>query len=89
MLFSANGSARQPFALQASFDRALDLLNNFLAVAPDGFNCGVNSACAHGIQGGKAQFLKFHSHRVHAKAIGYRRIDVQSFLGDSAAFFRA
>ncbi len=76
------------FSLEADFDGALDLFDQFFAVAPRGGQCRLESARPQRVHGVKTAIFKFNSQVIHAQSVRNGGINFQCFFGDPSSFFR-
>ena len=82
--------AAADFALDAVDSQAvtqgfLDLVDDFLAIAPGALDRLVDPRGAHRVHGLEAQVLELDAHGMHAQAVGNGCVDFQGFLGDPPA----
>ena len=59
VFFPAEDPPGHAFTQQAGFERCLDLLDDFLAVAADAFHGGIDATGAHGVERVEAQLFEF------------------------------
>ena len=88
MLFAPDHVRNQLLLAQLALDAVLDLGNDFLAVAADLLNHPRQHAVAQRVERLEAELLEFETDRVHAQALGDRRIDFQRLARDAATLGR-
>src|SRR5690606_30032978 len=88
VFLAADHLALETFAFEAGDQRFLDLGDDLATVATGAADRGADALGAHRVHGLEAEVLEFHTHVVHAQAVGDGRVDFQGFLGDAPALLR-
>src|SRR5690606_3261845 len=77
VFFAAEHTRRHAFTFQTGFERALDLLDDLLAVAAHALHGRIDTALAHRIQRIETELLELDAHGIHAQPVGDGGVDVQ------------
>jgi len=88
VLLATDDMGDQVLLAELALDAVLDLGQHFLAVAADLLDDAFQYAVTQRIECLEAEILEFESNRVHAEALGDRRVDFERLAGDAPALLR-